>query len=317
MALLARIAGIGSVAVVVAYQFQMEDTLTLNPVRANTQSRAAIGGPIGPELLAQVVRETHSPVKEAYRSLVRLSLDTRLLPVVAVTAAVHNAEARADLHPDDDAYDDRCTLPLLSWMLQDSGFSSRIEAGNDAITRHFDWISQQGKRAADHLAQANLRLVVSVARKYIGRGMSLLDMVKKGCLGLPRGVEKFDHRRLQVQHLRHMVDSSGGDPGHSRSGPNHPCAGPHGGDHQLHDARGVAAGAAVGSRLRGLREPRFLFDGRNALDPVVMEQLGFEYRGVGRNAPADCRWQTERRPVRSANAWANPARRLRIGRRNR
>lgn len=52
----------------------------------------------------------------------------------------------------------------------------------------------------------------------------------------------------------------------------------------------------------GMREPRFLFDGRNALDPAVMEQLGFEYRGVGRNAPADCRWQTERRPVRSANA---------------
>ena len=52
----------------------------------------------------------------------------------------------------------------------------------------------------------------------------------------------------------------------------------------------------------GMLEPRFLFDGRNALDPAVMEQLGFEYRGVGRNAPTDCRWQTERRPVRSANA---------------
>ncbi len=50
-----------------------------------------------------------------------------------------------------------------------------------------------GKRAFDHLAQCNLRLVVSVAKRYIGRGLNFLDLIQEGNLGLMRAVEKFDH----------------------------------------------------------------------------------------------------------------------------
>ncbi|HEV8634777.1 MAG TPA: sigma-70 family RNA polymerase sigma factor [Chloroflexota bacterium] len=54
---------------------------------------------------------------------------------------------------------------------------------------------RRGKTAQDKLLQANLRLVVSVARKYMGRGLSFLDLVQEGNLGLHRAVEKFDWRR--------------------------------------------------------------------------------------------------------------------------
>ncbi len=61
--------------------------------------------------------------------------------------------------------------------------------------RHVSIIRERGEGAQRHLAEANLRLVVSVAKKYIGRGMSLLDLIQEGNIGLIRAVEKFDYRK--------------------------------------------------------------------------------------------------------------------------
>ena len=91
---------------------------------------------------------------------------------------------------------------------QEVDLAKRIEAGlfaehkldtatglDEAFRRDLELIAEDGRRAKAHMLEANLRLVVSVAKKYSDRGLSLLDVVQEGNLGLIRAVEKFDYTK--------------------------------------------------------------------------------------------------------------------------
>src|SRR5690606_31197265 len=92
---------------------------------------------------------------------------------------------------------------------QEVELAKRIEAGlfadeklNDPDAKikpsqreDMEWIAEDGRRAKNHLLEANLRLVVSLAKRYTGRGMLFLDLIQEGNLGLIRAVEKFDYTK--------------------------------------------------------------------------------------------------------------------------
>ena len=77
-------------------------------------------------------------------------------------------------------------------VLEESGEIDRIDLADLA---RYKRLVRDGDRASDELIRANLRLVVSIAKRYVGRGMVLLDLVQEGNLGLMRAVEKFDHTK--------------------------------------------------------------------------------------------------------------------------
>ena len=98
-------------------------------------------------------------------------------------------------------------VPLLNAEMEVE-LAKRIEAGlfseeklakggkiSAKSLEELEWISDDGRRAKNHLLEANLRLVVSLAKRYTGRGMLFLDLIQEGNLGLIRAVEKFDYTK--------------------------------------------------------------------------------------------------------------------------
>jgi RNA polymerase primary sigma factor len=140
--------------------------------------RSAIDGQIGEDVSAAVAEIAGISQDKAEKGMIGLSVDSRLIPWDILEQA---GEKRS--------------LAEFAKALQSPKFRDKLEAGDSEISRHFQQVRDKAGEARRRMIQANLRLVVSVAKGHADWGVPLLDLVQEGNIGLMQAVRKFDHRR--------------------------------------------------------------------------------------------------------------------------
>ena len=129
--------------------------------------------------------------------LVVFVADVNNIPDDEVTKKIKELSDLLGLIPSDlsKLLDEKVKNLHIKKLIKNNNFDEQINVYKMIIDNHYDQILSRSELAQNHLAEANLRLVVSIAKKYIGRGLTLLDLVQEGNIGLIRAVEKFDYRK--------------------------------------------------------------------------------------------------------------------------
>ena len=145
----------------------------------NPEFRSAIDIVIDPSLIAAIAKGIDKGITEAQEATVNLSINSQLLPPQLLVLLAR----------------DKPSWQRLNTLLTDDRFLSQLDSHSSAFKSYFEKVRTEAEAAERHLTEANLRLVVSIAKKYIAHGMSFLDFIQEGNIGLIRAIDKFQYRR--------------------------------------------------------------------------------------------------------------------------
>ena len=142
---------------------------------SNTRLRSSIDSEISQQLVQAIAHEMDRSMPEIEQLLINLSLNINLLPKEVL-----------------EAISDSASLDDVESLMKDEALISSIKVYDRKFEIYLEEIKREAARAKRHLTNANLRLVVSVAKKHIGRGMALLDLIQEGNIGLMMALKKFN-----------------------------------------------------------------------------------------------------------------------------
>ncbi|MFW6195249.1 MAG: RNA polymerase sigma factor RpoD [Chloroflexota bacterium] len=177
-AILQKLSGSHEVADAIARFAGLPSPVTLSQAIGNPEFRELVDGTYNEELIQYLSDSLQMDPDAARKQIVELSTLSALLP--------DSMDAFLDADP---------PLSHLEDLAADGTAMEQLEPHAIFLRRFFQRIKTESDGAKRRLGESNLRLVVSVAKKYTGRGLSLLDLIQEGNLGLMRGIQKFDYRK--------------------------------------------------------------------------------------------------------------------------
>ncbi len=179
LAILKELSEVAAVIQFLQKQLNLPSTASFLEIIADTKLRQAINGEINQQLIQDLAYQISLLIPETERLLIHVSVISNLLLAEEVVNVISKSVSVTDLDK----------------AMTNTEFINSIQAHEIRLKAHLDDMEHEAEKAEGHLTEANLRLVVSVAKKHIGRGMSLLDLIQEGNIGLIRAVEKFDYRK--------------------------------------------------------------------------------------------------------------------------